>query len=127
MRKENRTTLFRRDQTVLTQLPELQAIFMGLLVLFIAAVSVHDAMLVVLNELVIADAEQNPVGRWLLAASGGNVWPFVGVKLTSTAIVCAALLTVHQCVPRIGLMAAGSVALFQAALLLYLSYLSLIR
>lgn len=120
MRKENRATFFRRDKTVLTHLPELQAIFIGFFVLFIAAVSVHDAMLVVLNELVIADVEQNPAGRWLLAASDGNVWPFVGIKLTSTAIVCAALLTIHQCVPRIGLMVAGSVALFQAALLLYL-------
>ena len=93
----------------------------GVAVLFIAAVSVHDAALVVLNEQVIADTEQNPMGRWLIQRDGGRVWLFVAVKLLGTAIACAALVALYQSWRTAALAASASLAGFQLWLLLYLS------
>lgn len=104
-----------------TDLREHQTTLLGLLVLFIAAVSVHDAHLVILNHLVIMEVEKNPVGWWLVSATGGEVWPFITIKLACTAVVCATLLTMFDRAPRITLPVATGIASFQAALLLYLT------
>lgn len=89
--------------------------------LFVAAVSVHDATLVVLNDGVIVQEEQNPLGRWLLDLQGGEVWLFVLVKLVGTAVVCATLITLYRHRQRIGMAVAVALAAFQLALLSYLS------
>ena len=49
--------------------------------LFVVAVSVHDAMLVVLHADIIGDVEQNPIGRWLIELQGGEIWLFLVAKL----------------------------------------------
>lgn len=90
--------------------------------LFVAAVSVHDAMLVVLNASVIGEVEQNPVGRWLIELQGGEVWLFVSVKLLTTAVVCAVLVTLYEFRARLALVASGGVAAFQMGLLWYLTF-----
>jgi hypothetical protein len=91
------------------------------LVLFVAAVSVHDVMLVVLNHEVILTYEQNPIGLWLLKANGGAVWLFVAVKLLSTSMVCTVLVGLYDFRRRLGLAAASGLSVFQGFLLLYLS------
>jgi len=90
--------------------------------LFVAAVSVHDAMLVVLNATVIGEVEQNPVGRWLIELQGGEVWLFVSVKHVGTAVVCAVLVTLYEFRARLALAASGGVAAFQMGLLWYLTF-----
>lgn len=90
--------------------------------LFVAAVSVHDAMLVALNANVIGEVEQNPVGRWLIELQGGDVWLFVSLKLVGTAIVCAALVTLYEFRAHLALAASGGVAAFQMGLLWYLTF-----
>ena len=97
-----------------------EIVFAGL-ILFMLAVSVHDAALVVLNREIISHMEQNPVGRWLIEINDGDVWLFIGLKMLGTAISCAALLTLYQVWQRAAETAAISVACFQLALLLYLS------
>jgi hypothetical protein len=92
-----------------------------MLLFFIAAVSVHDAALVVVNQNLILDVEQNPVGRWLIEANGGSIWPFVAIKLLGTSAACAVVLDLHQRCRPTGLLVAAGVAAFQAGLLLYLS------
>ncbi|MGN6135957.1 MAG: hypothetical protein ACTHOU_15825 [Aureliella sp.] len=89
--------------------------------LIVAAVSVHDAALVVLNHEVISDFERNPVGKWLLDVQGGDVWLFVLVKLAGTALVCAVLITVFQYCRRYGIVSAAALASFQIGLLCYLT------
>jgi hypothetical protein len=89
-------------------------------VVFIAAVSVHDALLLALNEEVIADVELNPLGRWLIAL-GGDVRLFIVVKLLGTAIACAALVAIYPWWRRAALTAGGAIACIQFGLLLYLS------
>jgi hypothetical protein len=87
----------------------------------IAAVSVHDAILVVLHSQTIRDFEKNPVGRWLIDLHGGEVWLFVLTKLFGAALVCAILVTLYQSRRRMALVVAGALTCFQIGLLLFLS------
>lgn len=87
---------------------------------FVAAVSVHDAALVVLNGDVIREVEQNPLGRWLIDMAAGSVWLFVAVKLFSTGVVCALLASIHEQSRGLGMLVATSLACFQAGLLAFL-------
>ena len=102
--------------------PSASAAAFGLLLLLIAGVSVHDAMLVLLNREVILEFEQNPVGRWLMLAGDGDVWPFIVLKLAGTSAVCAMLLTMYRRAERFGFGIASAVACFQTLLLMYLTF-----
>lgn len=99
------------------------AIAFGFLCVVVAVISVHDALLVVVNYEVIGSMEQNPAGRWLLALQGGEVWLFVVVKLAMTALVCALLVDLYEYWKRGGLMVVAGVAGFQSMLLCYLTFL----
>ena len=90
--------------------------------LLVVAVSVHDAMLVVLNADIISQAERNPVGKWLIELQGGDVWLFVLAKLTGTAIACSVLITLYELRTRLALVASLGVACFQMILLWYLIF-----
>jgi uncharacterized membrane protein len=89
-------------------------------VVFIAAVSVHDGLLVAQNEGVILHTEKNPLGRFLIEL-GGDVWVFILVKFLGTALACALLVEIYQRRRPAALLAAGGVACFQLGLLVYLS------
>ena len=103
--------LVRRNRTAL--------IFVACCV-WIAAVSVHDVVLVVVLHDVIGQTEQNPLGRWLIQWHGGDVWLFVSVKLAGAAFVCAVLVKLYRHRSRIAVTVAAAVAAFQLLLLLYL-------
>jgi hypothetical protein len=93
----------------------------GCMTWMIAAVSVHDAMLVVINQDVIAQVERNPIGRWLIAQQGGEVGLFLLAKLCGTALVCAVLITLYQRRRGMALSIAAALTCFQLGLLLFLS------
>lgn len=86
----------------------------------VGAVSVHDSILIILNDDVIFEVEQNPIGRWLIAIQNGSVHLFVATKLIGTALVCASLVTLHQHAQRIALAVASGLSIFQCILLIYL-------
>jgi hypothetical protein len=88
--------------------------------LFVAAVSVHDAVLVILHHNVIGHVEQNPIGKWLIAAQQGDVWLFIFLKLCGTAVVCAILVTLYRWRRRLAWAAMVGLIGFQFFLLLYL-------
>lgn len=88
----------------------------------IAAISVHDAMLLIVNHETIVEEERNPLGQWLLALQGGEVWLFVVVKLVGTAVVCSTLITLFEWRPPIGMIVASSLTCVQLALLAYLTW-----
>lgn len=90
------------------------------LVLFIASVSVHDAALVAVNQDVIYEMEQNPLGRWLIELDSGSVSLFILVKLAGTAVVCAVLASLYEHSRRLGLAVTWPIAIFQGGLLTYL-------
>ncbi len=90
------------------------------LILFIAGVSVHDAVLLIQNQEVIGQFERNPMGQWLLALGNNEVWLFVSVKLLGTAIVCTSIVALCDYSRKLGYMTAVGLATFQASLLFYL-------
>jgi hypothetical protein len=90
--------------------------------LLIMVVSVHDAMLVVLNVDVILEFERNPIGKWLIELQRGEIWLFVLTKLLGTAVVCTVLVMLYESRARHGLVAAAGVASFQMMLLCYLTF-----
>ncbi|KAA5545423.1 hypothetical protein FYK55_07165 [Roseiconus nitratireducens] len=89
--------------------------------ILISLISIHDAMLVIVNYEVINEMEQNPIGVWLLGLQGGQVWLFVLVKLACTALVCTVLVSLYQYRRRIAMTVASSLAGFQSLLLGYLT------
>ena len=89
--------------------------------LLIAVISVHDAALVVLNDDVIMQSEQNPMGRWMLNIADGEVFLFVAVKLLGTTTVCTLILAMLRYWPRKAVTISSAVACFQVGLLTYLS------
>ena len=98
------------------------ALIFGACCVWIAAVSVHDAVLVVVYQDTIEQHEQNPVGRWLLQRHGGEVWLFVLVKLAGTAAVCVVLVSLYRYRPVLALPVAAALAGFQLLLLCYLHF-----
>ncbi len=98
------------------------AVVFGACCLLVVAISVHDAMLVVLNADIISQAERNPVGKCLIELQGGDVWLFVLAKLTGTAIACSVLVTLYELRARLALVASVGVACFQMVLLCYLIF-----
>jgi hypothetical protein len=88
----------------------------------VTAISVHDAMLVIVNHELIVEEERNPLGQWLLALQGGDVWLFVLVKLFGTSVVCAILLTLFRSRPTLALFAGGFLSCLQLTLLIYLTF-----
>ena len=89
---------------------------------WIAVISVHDAVLVVVNHDVIEQYERNPVGRWLLERHGGEVWLFVMVKLAGTAAVCVVLVSLYRYRRALAMPVAAVLAGFQLLLLCYLHF-----
>jgi hypothetical protein len=95
------------------------SIFVGLW-LFIVGVSVHDGYLVLSSRRVIAVTEQNPVGRWLLEISAGDVWVLLSVKAAGTMLAAALLWMLFWSHRRIGLTVCVALAAVQLTLLLWL-------
>jgi hypothetical protein len=90
--------------------------------LWIAFVSAHDAVLVVVHHQVIELDEQNPLGRWLIQRHDGEVWLFVGLKFAGAAAVCAVLVMLYQSRVLLATTVAAAVAGFQLLLLVYLHF-----
>jgi hypothetical protein len=88
--------------------------------LLIVVISVHDGLLVVANRTSMAAAEQNPVGRWLIELSGGDIWLLLAAKGAGTICTSTLLLLLYWSRGPLGLAACAGVAAFQVGLLVYL-------
>ena len=88
--------------------------------LLIVFVSVHDGYLVLANRPVMTGVEQNPLGRWLLERSGGDIWLLLSLKSLGTVAVATFLLLLRSTHPRIAFVACAAIAAFQVGLLIYL-------
>lgn len=90
------------------------------LCLFVIVVSIHDAGLLILNQQVIAEYEQNPIGAWLIRSNAGTVWLFVVLKLLGTGLAAAILASIYEQSRSTALAVIAVLALLQAMLLFYL-------
>lgn len=90
--------------------------------LFIIFVSAIDGYLVFRYRHLMETHELNPVGRWLIASSGGEVWPLLALKLAGTTVACALLLLVYWSSAARGTLIAAALAVLQLTLLLFLLF-----
>jgi len=88
----------------------------------IAGVSAYDTYWSFKNQNTLYDAEQNPIGRWLMELDGGDVALFMTVKMLGTLIVLNAIPLVGRFRKSWCLPIAGSVATFQLLLFAYLNW-----
>jgi hypothetical protein len=88
--------------------------------LLIIGISVHDGYLVLLYRWSIGSFEQNPLGRLLLAAGGGDIWLLLIVKALGTACVSSILLLIYWSRPFLGCTICFAIAALQLLLLLFL-------
>jgi hypothetical protein len=91
-----------------------------LLWLVIVGVSVHDGYLVLALRSAIAEAELNPLGRWLIDCNGGDIWLFLAIKAIGTLAASSFLLWLYWLRPRLGWTACAGICLLQLALLIFL-------
>lgn len=88
----------------------------------VALISVHDAVLLVVNHSLIVQFEQNPIGRWLLELGQGEVWLFVAIKLFTTSLVTTTLLRFHDWHRERAWFVMSALFTFQLGLLCYLTF-----
>jgi hypothetical protein len=88
--------------------------------LFIIGVSVHDGYLVLACRSAMADAELNPLGRWLIHSNGGDIWLLLAVKAIGTLASSSLLLWLYWLRPCLGWVACTAIWLLQLALLIFL-------
>ena len=88
--------------------------------LFTISVSTHDGFWVLANRQAMLNDERNPVGQWLLAQNGGDIWFLLAAKAVGTLIAATLLLILYWRYPALGWTVASGVAVLQLALLLWL-------
>lgn len=122
MATQTRTTTWNWDNPLPQRLSRIQPPFLWFLGLlaFVVLVSVHDAALLVVNQELIAEFEQNPIGSWLIELNAGSVWLFVVVKLLGTSLVSAVLASIYEHSKSLALAITTPLACFQALLMTYL-------
>ncbi len=95
-------------------------VFAALWVL-IGGVSAYDTYLTVRYQETLVLLERNPVAIWLLSYDDWNPATLVGLKFLGSMIVLGALSLSFWWRPRWGLLMSLSIALFQTALLVFLT------
>ncbi len=88
--------------------------------LLIGVISAYDTYLLVRFQETIV--EENPMGRWLMAADNGSVALFVGCKFAGTVIVLAAIALLYLCRKSMGLTVAAVLSAGQLILAWYITF-----
>lgn len=88
---------------------------------FIGAVSCFDAYLIVKFKDTLPMMELNPLGSLLLELDGGEPSLFVAAKFLGTMLVLGILFALRQKNRRMAGITAGSIAVFQFCLLMFLT------
>src|SRR5262245_17926396 len=88
--------------------------------LFIIGVLVHDGFLVLEGRYSMADAELNPIGRWLIHCNDDDIWLLLAVKAIGTLAASSLLLWLYWLRPRLGWIACAGICVLQLALLIFL-------
>jgi len=89
--------------------------------LFVVCVSVNDGYWLVANRTIMAGIEQNPLGRWLILAGGGDIWLLLALKAAGTICVASFLLVLYPLRPRLAWTVCAAISAFQLLLLAYLN------
>ena len=91
-------------------------------VAIIASVSMYDVYWSFKTQFVLAETEQNPIGKWLINLDNGDIALFMTVKMMGTMFVILAIPALFFFRRRWGMSACVSVATFQLCLFCYLNF-----
>lgn len=116
-----RTTTFRRSLRKPVAGPSIATWFFPAMWLFIGTVSCYDAYLILKYQSSLMVMELNPIGCWLMQADNGEPSLFLAAKFQGTIIVLGVLQLMHRWNAGLAHVMAGSLALFQAGLLAFLT------
>ncbi|MFM8583005.1 MAG: hypothetical protein ACKOFW_16105 [Planctomycetaceae bacterium] len=108
-------------ELVLPLVTKRQLLLFGLLWLIIGGVSAIDTYLTVRDQESLFYLELNPIARWLLEWHDWNPATLVGLKFLGSMAVLGVLAVGFLREPRRTLVVAGSLAVLQSALLLFLA------
>lgn len=103
------------------RIPGSQIGFFAALWIVIGAVSAYDTYLTVRYQETLVLLERNPIALWLLAHDNWNPATLVGLKFLGSMMVLGVLGLSFWWKPRWGITMSLSIALFQGALLAFLS------
>ena len=95
---------------------------LALCVTVIAAVSAYDVYWSFKTQDVLQETELNPIGRWLIAADGGDIALFMTCKMLGVVAVILAIPAIYWFRVSWGLTCGVSVAVFQGLLYCYLDH-----
>lgn len=90
--------------------------------MIIAAISLYDIYWSFKTQEILYEVEQNPIGRWLIAADSGDVALFMTLKTLGTMIVLGAIPMTYWFKRWWGMTAAIAVSAFQCVLFLYITF-----
>ncbi len=88
----------------------------------IAAVAAYDVYLSLKFQTTLYAMEENPLGRWLIAADNGDVALFLTVKMIGTMVVLLVLPAFYRFRRKLGMVTTSALAAFQTSLFCYLSF-----
>ncbi|MGI9519681.1 MAG: hypothetical protein ACR2NP_21690 [Pirellulaceae bacterium] len=118
---------FRRQPAALLELEKprkknhrtTELLLMGLMLTIITCVSMIDVYWSFKTQAVLAETEQNPIGKWLIDRDGGDISLFMTLKMAGTMFVILAIPALYSIRRQWGLVAAATLTVFQCLLLVY--------
>lgn len=116
---------FRRQSAALLELEKprdrrlTELLLMGLMLTVITCVSMIDVYWSFKTQAVLAETEQNPIGKWLIDRDGGDISLFMTLKMAGTMFVILAIPALYSIRRQWGLVSAATLTVFQCLLLVY--------
>ena len=97
----------------------LELLLLGSMLALITVVSMIDVYWSFKTQSILAETEQNPLGRWLIARDGGDISLFMTLKMAGTMAVILAIPAMYFVRRKWGIVATSALSLFQCGLLVY--------
>jgi len=97
----------------------LEIVVLASMLALITVVSMIDVYWSFKTQAILAETEQNPLGKWLIDKDGGDISLFMTLKMAGTMGVILAIPALYFFRRSWGMICASALSLFQAGLLIY--------
>ena len=101
---------------------DFKLVTIGMMLGWIASVSMYDMYWSFKTQKVLAETEQNPLGNWLISLDNGDIALFMTAKAMGNVFVLLIIPGIYCFRKNWGLVIAGSLAGMQLMLMLYLNF-----
>ena len=118
-RRKTQHKLFKESAVQVQPNRRLEILMLGSMLALITVVSMIDVYWSFKTQAILAETEQNPLGKWLIARDGGDISLFMTLKMAGTMGVILAIPAMYFFRRKWGIVAASALSLFQCGLLIY--------